>query len=472
MRPNRAVSGDVTGSRLREITLDGGKVDGRLSRDGSRLLQASVAKLSVHNFRTGESRVLFTLPVKDGFIGSFGWSPDERRVSFDLWRFARNTVAAVLEIATGKQRIWLESADAMVVSLGWSPDGRHLVFQSNRRSIVDVWALELAAAKAVGEPFLVKRGIGEVTLRDWLPGGSLVYTASTQLRDVWIQPIDPTTGLLAGRPYPIGAVRGFNAQPAWSRDGTRVVYRAWRPVNDSPGLYITRLDDGTEHEIRLPPSVLNPTWSADGTIVYRADRTKTEPHRLVAVNPATGATRTFLDLDEFKDGFTPMLDFSPDGRELLFDVTVADPATSGLYIFDGGAVRKIPGTEEARPGRWTRDGAEIVFVRRGTNAFYSIRPDGTGLRRFCEVPDRFWVRYFALAPDGRHLVYCRSPLESPGWELWLAALDGTVHRRVDLDGDLRPMHVDWSPDGSNLALGVASDGAELWVLEGFWPVGK
>jgi Tol biopolymer transport system component len=354
----------------------------------------------------------------------------------------------------------------------WSPDGRHLLFQSNRRSMFDLWAVELSGGKPVGEPFLVKRSIGEVTLRDWLSDGSLVYTASTELRDVWIQPIDPATGITAGRSYPIGGVRGYNAQPAWSRDGTRVVYRSKRPVNDGPGLYITRLDDGTEREIRLPPSVLNPAWSIDGTIVYQAHPTEREPHRLVAVDPATGATRTFLTLDMFKPGFTPILDFSPDGRELLFDVTVEDPVVGGLYVFDGREVRKIPGTEGARPGRWMPDGAEIVFLRGAENTFYTIRPDGTGMRRVCDVPAGFFVRYFAVAPDGRRLVYCRSPRESPQWELWLASLDGTVHRRIDLQPGLQPMHVDWSPDGRNLALGIASDGGELWVLEGFWPPGK
>ena len=66
----------------------------------------------------------------------------------------------------------------------------------------------------LGEPFRIKKELGDAALVDWLKNGWLTYATYSRMNDVWIQPIDPSRGELAGTTDVIGGQRGVNAHPA------------------------------------------------------------------------------------------------------------------------------------------------------------------------------------------------------------------------------------------------------------------
>ena len=93
-----------------------------------------------------------------------------------------------------------------------------------------------------------------------------------------------------------------------------------------------------------------------------------------------GSERTQLTDD---DGRTFGLDWSPDGRYLAYNSTVA--GNSDIYTYDTqtGLHRRLttdPAVEH-QP-RWAPDGRYMVFTseRTGAERVYRINADGTGLR--------------------------------------------------------------------------------------------
>lgn len=177
---------------------------------------------------------------------------------------------------------------------------------------------------------------------------------------------------------------------------------------------------------------------------------------------ASGEVSTFLFDHELLRRGTAFGDFSPDGRQILFDGFGPQGELAGVCIYDGSSVKKIPGTEGARPARWSPDGRRIAFARQGN--IWLVRPDGTGLRRITNLPAGEGLGRLSWAPNGRFIAYT-SPLSVLG-------VDEDFHEKPQGAEGLGPGRVAWSPDGRYLALGSGQGSSQLWVMENFLPKGK
>jgi len=145
-------------------------------------------------------------------------------------------------------------------------------------------------------------------------------------------------------------------------------------------------------------------------------------------------------------------DPSPDGNWIVFYSTGRQ---EDIYIArqDGTDLRKL--TDDAfkdRAPRWTSDGKQIFFysTRTGKWEIWSIRPDGSGLRRITEIPN-INLYYCVLSPDQKRIA-----TESDTKPLILD-LSGTLPIRTvrelpplgNKDEFFEPYS--WSPDGKWLA---------------------
>ena len=214
---------------------------------------------------------------------------------------------------------------------------------------------------------------------------------------------------------------------------------------------------------------------------------------------------------------------SPDGRQLLFRSNRSGRGAIWIAGADGGQPRiffddPAAGTDPGTPV-WSPDGATIVFAMKPAGAadeneseVYSIRPDGSGLKRLTNTPgddshphwsangkriffnsaratpdlkadwSRQWIDIYSMAADGsdvRKHTDCRNvctyPTPSPDGRF-------VLHRRV-LD---RPAK-DWEQrdvqrdsevfltplDGGaprNLSNSNAYDGWPTWTPDGQWVV--
>ena len=394
----------------------------------------------------------------------FRLSPNGRFVAFSKTTES-STDVFVLDLATEGNAVPVASHLAQDDQPIWSPDGNLLAFRSNRTASWDLWASKMEDGKPAGEPILLQKDFGaQVSIDSWLPDGRLSYNKTEGLHDIWILPVDPDAAAgAAGKPFLVSQVQGGNWYPIWSPQGDRVAYMSDRKGDGRPRLYVTRIDRFDEIEIEPPcDSFNNPTWSPDGQRIVGIASKEGKGRFFLEWNLTTRTASTFLEHLSLGGG-SPYGDFSPDRKSFLFDGFGAAGESSGLHVYDGSAVRKIPGTEGARPGRWSPDGQWVAFKR--NKSLWLIRPDGRDLREI-PLPNGPALPGFTWSSDGRFLAYTTA---SPTLSAWTIELAGNVVRPIPDIDRLNPQRLAWSPDGRHLAVDSARGRQQLWVVENLLP---
>ncbi len=145
--------------------------------------------------------------------------------------------------------------------------------------------------------------------------------------------------------------------------------------------------------------------------------------------------------------------WSPDGQKMavssagnLYLVNRDRTAFSELFLYP-------PGTEGAVSPRWSPDGRSIAFTLRvlGScerwcyfNEIWTIRADGTGLRRLGTGDAASW------SPDGKRLSFGDRDIWSGDRDIWTINADGSsLTQLTPLAGDASQPA--WSPDGTRIA---------------------
>jgi TolB protein len=102
--------------------------------------------------------------------------------------------------------------------------------------------------------------------------------------------------------------------------------------------------------------------------------------------------------------------FSPDGKRLVFRVwgKGADERGLRLLTLETGAVTRLTSDEHDTFPGWSPRGNLIAFTswRDGDWDIYTIRPDGTGLKRLTTAPGN--DAHSTWSPDGEYLMLSSS----------------------------------------------------------------
>src|SRR5947208_3054917 len=218
---------------------------------------------------------------------------------------------------------------------------------------------------------------------------------------------------------------GSSAMPAWTPDGSRILFHARRKDDQQKGFAIRNL------------------WSvgADGS----------------GEKKLTGGTK-----DEYHASL------SPDGKKLLFVSELN--GSRDIWLADADGQNPVPLTDD--PGTedqpaWSPDGRQIAYAafpkEGGSFDIWLVNADGSGRRRLTTTPAN--ELFPAWHPDGVHLVYVTDA--SGNFDLYqIDVRDGrTTPLVVSPDHEARPA---FSPDGTKLAFsrwpahGRSSD-ATLWI---------
>lgn len=209
--------------------------------------------------------------------------------------------------------------------------------------------------------------------------------------DVWVA--DLRSGAMTRITY-----GGSNVSPAWSADGTRVVFAtrtngpytlASRPVDGREPA--RSIGSGTAHA--LPSSV-----AADGRI---AITTVTGSGRTaIAIVPAAGGAAQRMETGPF-DESTPAI--SPDGRWIALESGESGRSEIVARTIDGSGRFAISNGGGWRP-RWSADGRSIYFISGGRVIRVAVNLETKTVHSRETVVDRPAARILAVTSSGRALI--------------------------------------------------------------------
>jgi len=207
----------------------------------------------------------------------------------------------------------------------------------------------------------------------------------------------------AGDPNVRRLTRGEN--PAWSPDGSRVVFNDVASGDELPAILIINADGSGEHV--LPIKGTTPTWSPDGTKLAFATPTG------IYVANIDGSASIRLVPNDFIESGDELSDpsWAPDGNKIAFVRANLDDAPPHVYIVgtDGSAPRPpLDGLFSERRPRWSQDGTQLAFQSDALGGVLIVteNADGSGVKTLVSGP--FPIEHADWSSDGFNVSFAKS----------------------------------------------------------------
>jgi Tol biopolymer transport system component len=196
---------------------------------------------------------------------------------------------------------------------------------------------------------------------------------------------------------------GWDGDPAWSPDHTKIVFASDRDGNLE--LYV--MDADGKNPVRItndPAADYSPAWSPDGSRIAFVSKRGGNP--LIFVMDADGSnpvrlTNGFYDIDPA---------WSPSGKQIAFSHAEAGYATlgSGIYVMqaDGSGLQQLThGYYPDLQPAWSPDGRSIAFNQTSyyPSCIAVMNADGTLVRQLSG--NLSYVSDPAWSPDGGYVAF-------------------------------------------------------------------
>jgi Tol biopolymer transport system component/DNA-binding winged helix-turn-helix (wHTH) protein len=310
---------------------------------------------------------------------------------------------------------------------------------------------------------------------------------------------------------PLVGLRGFQATPAFSPDGTLVAFRqsdgaqntgiyavvvggeksiqlthdpgdccpTWSPQGDqiaftrysdnSISIYTVSALGGTEHRLYRGPAGMGAglSWSPDGSSLAFSEGISSDPTRVrvsllsladSSVRPITSPPPSWLDHEAA---------FSPDGTQIAFVRSTVAGVSNDLFVMPatGGQPKRL--TFDNRPimgpPTWTSDSRELIFSsdRGATMGLWRVSVAGSTPRPVAGPMSA--AKWPSIPAKGNTLVYEEWVSKFNIWQLDLKDpkhLAKSPTTLVSEKGD--KMRPDFSPDGKKIAF--ESDRLGFWDI--------
>lgn len=439
--------------------------------DGSSIVvaigQSHTERIGLADATTGALRPLKSL----GWRGAerAGVSPDGRDIGLDgHLGDAEDDRDVFVLAADGSRETVAVRHPARDLFVGWAPDGGHLLFASDRRGRMELWAQPWANRRPYGEP----RPLAVVP-----PGRLLGFSASGTLftqefvanRTIEVVAMDLASGQPTEAPAKLMSIGNYTS-PAWSPDGSALAYVTSRDGKRLVGIRDLERDTTRELDAGSLEMMQGLTWSPDGrSLVVSAARQR--HYGIYRIDVHDGSISPLVVPIDSSDQLSYEGFFwSPDGRRLYYH-----SQNGRIHERDesSGAIRELV-RGQFGPISVSPDGRWIATSRTGGSeapvALVLVSIATGQVRELLELQPGEAISNVAMpwTPDG-DAVLMRKMRAGSGSELWIVPADGKTARKLDFDAN-RISEAAWGkmrlhPDGRRLAYVTGWNRAEVWALE-------
>src|SRR5215216_2238931 len=223
-------------------------------------------------------------PVYDG---SPVWSPDGTKIAFISNR--DYLFSLYVMNADGSNARLLANEPLEPAEPAWSPDGGKIAFTAGVRgtigmskSFADIYVLNVEGSGLTQ----LTRDSGVNGSPSWSPDGKQIVFASNRDADgesrIWIMNVDGSNQRILPNSQNANGTGFYGGQPAWSPDGTKILFTAYQACGDraAVSIYVTNLDGTNSRILTNDPNTCgwysSPKWSPDGTRILAGFSLKTE----------------------------------------------------------------------------------------------------------------------------------------------------------------------------------------------------
>ncbi len=421
---------------------------------------------------SGFNRRMAQLTTGEGIEEWPAWAPDGRQLAYAA-EMDGYLQLVVRTVGTGEER-QLTRGPRDHIQPAWSPDGRRLAFVRARAEHGklapsdiygwyyengDIWVMD---ADGQNPAELVHDAFGPQFSPD---GASLAFDAPwAGPRRVWVADV---RGRNRRQVTSDSSEAVVHAQPRWSPDGTRLLYRRAEKTQSD----IAVVDVASQTTTRLTTDAAldtDPTWSPDGRFVYftsaRGGGLNLWRLALAESGGAAGAPQQLTTGagDDIQPAIGPRGQVAFAVRGINSDLWRL-PVSPETGAPTGDPEPVAAGTRVESRGAWSPDGSAIAFNsdRPGEmNIWVRTLAAGSDRQLTTGVGGDYQPQW---SPDGARLVFFSA--REGNNDIWTAELaDGKLVRLTsDPAMDINPFY---SPDGGRIAFVADRSGrSEIWLMD-------
>jgi Tol biopolymer transport system component len=456
------------------------RVENSTAEEITQLGLISVVEGSVRIIKT-QFEIHSATPRPWGFV----FSPDGKYIAYDI---------SQEDQAYEKRDIFLLSTDGSIETrliehpaadsvIAWTPDGEGLLFNSDRTGTQDVWFIRIAEGKPLGNPLLVKAGVGSIWPMGITSRGALFYGLQGGGSDVYEVSVDPRTGKISSPAKKAVLLNeGHNAYPDYSPDGKHLAYIftvSMPTIQARQVLGILTLETGRVRELHPDLATFGyPQWAPDGSAVSVEGTGKDGRPGIFRVDIQTSVVVPIVQIDKGTEIYSHR--WSKDGKTMFYSTGDRAGKTGSIFVhnFESGQEERISGSPS--DANWidiTPDGKWLALLNREQKRVLRIMPTSGGDPR--EIYSYEQGGNFIITPawsaDGLYIYFFKKQdLLGNMWDLYRVSADGGEAQKINLSmAQFR--HFSVHPDGQHIAfssMGANPELSQVWVMENFLPVDK